>query len=482
MAVIDNGNSSSGKANVNTAYALSVAPDLSGSGVRCFSENDSGTLTGSALNKSAEVSADYRLRTGRDTVLFTDSFNATTQNTNNWNYISATLTAAQAGVGSINFSAVQGTTSSHGASIRTSQYFPLIGTSALSGEFTFGQFNAVMVTDENWLMGFGLPQSAILRPLDGVWVKLTIAGLEGIICFNNQEYSTGVIRPFSAFVLGDVDKVVIVVGEREVQYWMDDVLLFVQTIPVANGQRFLAKTAPLFMMKYNSGNVSNTNTMRVMDTTVTLYDIDYLMPAPHVAAFAGAHISVGQNGQTQGMTAGNFQNAAVPTTAAGSNTALTANLPAGIGGYGVMTAQATATGASHDMVATSFLNPVPTANITGRTIMITGVWISCMNTGAAVLIWGLAYGSLNASLATTETASFATATTRAPRKIPLGCMTVAVGAAVGATYDRDIYRQFASPIAVRPGEYIQTTVHFRVGTATASQEVTYVVGFDGYWV
>jgi hypothetical protein len=60
-------------------------------------------------------------------------------------------------------------------------------------------------------------------------------------------------------------------------------------------------------------------------------------------------------------------------------------------------------------------------------------------------------------------------------------MTAPVGALVGATYSNDIWRSFESPIVVRPGEYFQTFVHFRVGTATASQEVTYIVGVDGYW-
>jgi hypothetical protein len=389
-----------------TTPAVGVPVDVKDGAVRIFSENDDGTLIAghAPYLKSPETSPDYRIRTGRDTILFSDSFNATAQNTDVWNYVFVTLTAAQAGVGSVNFGAVQGTAATHGAYMRTSQYFPLIGTSALSAEFTVGMFTAALVTDEVWLMGMGLPQTAILRPLDGVWLKITTAGVEGIICFNNTETSTGIIYPFESLKLGDVDKFVIVIGEQEVEYWVNDQLMAEQLIPTANGQPFLGKTVPLFMQKYCSGAVSNTNTMRVMDVTCTLYDIDYLMPRAHVAALAGSHISKGQNGQTQGLTAGNYLNAATPTTAAGSNTALTANLPAGVGGYGVMTAQAGAVTASHDMIATSYLNPVPTINITGRNMVITGVWISCMNTGATVattptsLIWGLAYGHVGVSL------------------------------------------------------------------------------------
>ena len=41
--------------------------------------------------------------------------------------------------------------------------------------------------------------------------------------------------------------------------------------------------------------------------------------------------------------------------------------------------------------------------------------------------------------------------------------------------------EFTTPLVVRPGEFIAPTVRFRIGTATASQEVTYLVAFDGYW-
>jgi hypothetical protein len=38
----------------------------------------------------------------------------------------------------------------------------------------------------------------------------------------------------------------------------------------------------------------------------------------------------------------------------------------------------------------------------------------------------------------------------------------AVGAVVGQTYDKDILRNFVTPIVVNPGEYIAVTVRFLV--------------------
>jgi hypothetical protein len=139
------------------------------------------------------------------------------------------------------------------------------------------------------------------------------------------------------------------------------------------------------------------------------------------------------------------------------------------------------------MIFTSFQNPTPTINLTGRNLVLTGVRITAINTGAAVattpttLIWQLAYGHTNASLGTAETASFTNNTAHAPRRKVLGAMTAPVGAAIGALYDRTIDTVFSTPVVIRPGEFIATVARFRVGTATASQEVTALVDFDGYW-
>lgn len=474
-----------GDANGYARVTLANTDDIASvGGVRLFSENDPGTVTGTATLKSPETSLDYRLRVGTDTVLFNDTFNATTQNTNLWAYTFATMTAAQPGAGTVNFSTVQGTTSAHGAFMRTFQYFPLVNSAPLAVELFGGKFTAELVSSEVWLAGLGLPTAAVTRPTDGVWFKYTSSGLVGVIAFNGVETETGVLIAPGGFALGVMAKWVIVVGEREVEYWVDDVLVGTQSIPTSNGVPWLAGSAPIFMMKYNTGAVSNTNTMRVARVGVTLLDVATNKSWGDIQGGMGAASSVGQNGQTMGSTAGGFSQSALPATAAGTNT--TANVT-GLGGLGIMTAQATNVAAAGDMIATSYLNPAATINITGRNLYITGVSISCMNTGAAVattptsLIWGLAYGHTAVSLATPETASFATATTHAPRRLPLGICSAAIGTVVGGAYDKEINRTFTTPIVVRPGEYIATTVRFRVGTATASQELTYTVSFNGYW-
>jgi hypothetical protein len=153
-----------------------------------------------------------------------------------------------------------------------------------------------------------------------------------------------------------------------------------------------------------------------------------------------------------------------------------------LGGWGAINAAA---GAATDFIGTSYQNPAGTINITGRNLLIRGVKITAINTGAAVattpttLLWTLAFGHTAVSLATTETASFATATTHAPRRVQLGFMSAEVATPIGGLYSGDVSFNFDSPIVVRPGEFLATMMKIVVGTATASQTITYNVVFDG---
>jgi hypothetical protein len=92
------------------------------------------------------------------------------------------------------------------------------------------------------------------------------------------------------------------------------------------------------------------------------------------------------------------------------------------------------------------------------------------------LVWGLAWGHTAVSLATADAVG-----AKAPRHMKLGQMYGAIGAVIGQGYDKDIVAAFSTPIVVNPGEFIAVTLRFLLGTATASQEVVGIVGFEGYW-
>lgn len=460
-------------ANSNVKVALPTAHAQVG-GVRLFSENDDGSATGSAYLKSPETSPDYRLRVGTDTVLFTDTFNATTQNTSLWAYAAATLTCTQPG-GYLQFGTVQGTAATHGAFMRTFQYFPLVGTSALSVEFTGGNFTASLVANELFLAGLGLPSAAGTAPLDGVYFKLTNAGLIGELMYNGVATQTGTLM--ASLPLANMSKFAIVVGEREIEFWADDILLGEIEVPAANGQPFMTGSLPVFMQKYCSGVVANTATIRVTDVTVSLMDLATVKPWSHQVAGMGQHALFGQNGHTQGKTT-LWTNNTAPTAVALTNTA------AAFTGLGGIVAVLPTLAANNDGKLITYQNPVPTINLTGRNLYITRV---TLNGGVSVVLAGgpvvyacaLAVGHTATTLATAETASFATATTHAPRIMPLGMQTYPATAAVG-TLGGNIDLNFDTPVCVRPGEFVDVILR-NIGVVTTTGAITFAVSIGGYW-
>jgi hypothetical protein len=447
-------------------------------GIRMFSENDVGTYTGTPTLLSPETSSDYRLRVGLDTLLFNDTFPATTQNTSLWSYTFNTLTAAQPGTGTVNFSAVQGTTNAHGAFMRTFQYFGLVKTAPLALEFDSGQFTAALVTNEVFLIGFGLPTGATTPPTDGCWLQITSGGAVGVANYNGSAVQTGVMLPFGSLTVGDLSHWIIVCGKEEVQFWYEQEIVGTLAIPAANAQPFQSTSLPVFVMKYNTGNVSNTNTMRVADIAVTIQDLQTTKPWAHQMAIAGQSGYIGQDGQTQGKTS-IWTNNTAPTAVALTNTA------AAFVGLGGIAAVLPTLAANSDGIVFSFQNPAGTVNIPGRNLIITGAKmqgaVSVIFAGGPVIYaYALAFGHTAVSLATAETASFATGTTHAPRIVPIGIEAFPATAAVGTEGSGTATVSFQSPIVVRPGEFVQLIAR-NAGVVTTTGAITLVGMIDSYW-
>lgn len=442
------------------------------------SENDSGSFTGSATLMSPESAQDFRLRVGMDTILFSDTFNAAAQNTSNWSYANSTMTYTQPSLGYAQLGTVQGTANGHFAAVRSYQYFPMIGTAPIAVEFTGGQFTSTYAANEIVEFGLGLVSTAA-APTEGAFFRLSSAGVTCAMQFNGTEVAQ--LATATPSTLAQMDKYTIVVGERAIQFWQNDILLYNMATTSTNGQPFIQGSLPVFFAKRCTGVVANTNVFRISDITVSLLDIQTTKPWAHQMATAGKMAYEGQNGHTLGTTqfVGTITTGSSPqnpTAAAASNTAANS---VGLGGVGAFT---TLAAAATDFIATSYQNPAPTINITGRNLIITGISIQTINIGAAVattpttLLWSIGYGHTSVSMQTVEAAA-----THTPRRIQLGYQSAPIGAVVGAIYAPDIVRTFNSPIVVRPGCFINTFMKVRVGTATASQVIEYCVSFDGYW-
>lgn len=453
-------------------------------GMVILSENDPGALSGARSIKAPKTSLHRRLKVGVDTLIFNDTFNATTQNTSMWAYALTTLTVTQPGAGTVNFGTVQGTAATHGAFMRTFQYFPLIGKASLAAKFSVGLFTATLVTNEEWRCGFALPTVAGTAPTDGLWFKLTTGGLIGEAVFNGVTTPTGVLATLASFTLGTIYVLEIIVGEQIVEFWRDGILLATLTNAVANGQPYQNASLPLFMQKLCTGAVSNTNTVRVSDINVYISDIASFKNWEAQLATLGQHGNIGQNGHTQGKTT-LWANSAAPTAAAASNTT-----PPFSGLGGIISILPTLA-VSSDGILMSYINPASTINITGRNLLVYGVSI---DTHISVILAGgplayeyfVAYGHTADSLATAETGSFVTATTHAPRIVPIGVETFPVNAAVATKATgiatNQLRTQFRVPLIVRPGERFAICARLGVGsTVTTTGAITMILGVDSVW-
>ena len=484
MAVVQTGSNTAGVANVDAGYNLQVATNKDRSSVVIFCENDPGTITGTPSNKSPEVSQEYRQRVGLDTILFTDTFNATAQNTGNWKHSFTTMTMTQS-AGFLNINAAgTSTVANNYAYLQSWRYFPLLGTAPLAVEFT-GQITALPVANEVFLAGLGVMTGAA-EPVDGAWFELTSNGLNGVLRYNSGvAQKITLISDVATFPLNSNAKYVMVIGERQIEYWIDDVLYGELDMPNAQGQPFMTSALPLFMLKYNSGTVGSTPNMivKVGDISITLMDINANMTWANQMANCGYGLQ-GQNGGTMGNSMVQWNNTTLPTAAAATNT--TAALGAFLGGSFLMNAPAT--GAT-DLIVSSWINPIGGVNQTPRTIKLRGIKVDCVNTVAAVattattfavaVAWGAVQANIAASLAGTETGSFVNNTTKIRRIQPIGVIHFPVAAVVGAVAN-PIQFDFEAPLVINPGEYIQIIAKPLVGTATATEVFHWIISPNLY--
>jgi hypothetical protein len=467
------GNTSGNVAEVTSGNRLQVSLPDGGApadvgAVRLFSENDAGTVTGSPQLYSPETDEDYRLRVSQDCILDTETFNYTAQNTGKHSYANATMTITWSAAG-LTTNASNITTTTTGVAFASYAEFPMLGTTELYCEIE-GSFSAQPVANAS--IDFGLFRrgaSNPYAPTDGVYFRLTSSGLYGVINSNGSETTTAVMA--FTYVPGRVYQFTISCHERETRFWIDDVLYGSITTPVGNGQPFTSATLPFGLRQAHVGAAGGVINFAVRDYTISIGGSGFTtIPSTAGNRLLGSY--QGLSGGTMGGLA-TYVNSTNPTAAAPSNTALTANLPGGLGGQGAVTAAAAA---ATDGIWASYQVPAGTVAIPGKRLVLRGVMLDAVNIGAAVATtattvqFAFAFGHTAASLATAEAVA-----AKAPRRIPLGFMSWAVGAAIGqGPQSGRLFLDLGdAPAFVNPGEFIAIVGKFLVGTATASQVIQF---------
>jgi hypothetical protein len=501
MAVIDGGNNSAGKANVDDLFNLQVnTPGFSSLGVSeqggnneagavaFLSENDTGELTGERKVLSPETDEDYRLRVAHDNLLDQECFNYTVQNTGKHSHTFTTLTATVSAAGLLTNSG-SGVATNTGMTFGTFAVFPVGGTQTTVCETTLA-FGAQ--PNANTIIDFGLFQrgaTTAFAPLDGVYFRMNSAGLQGIVNSNGSETSTGIF-PLAlgagvwAYTNNTNYRFLIQVNNVSTTFWIDNFL--VGTIVTPDAANFPSKSVSLPWSVRHAivgGSAGAVTQALITDYRVLVRGPMYSDDLGNVGnRVFGSYQAL--SGASPGSLA-NYANSTNPGAAVPTNT--TAALGTGLGGQFWETFTLAIT--PIDGIICSYLNPASTAAVQGRRLRINGV--SLMSYVQTVLAGGpqirqfhLAFGHTALSLATGESASFATGTAKAPRRVALPAFTQAVTAtqAVSTMVSQPggPSIQWLNPIYVNPGEYVALVMK-AVGTVGSAGTIAHVVGFDYSW-
>lgn len=451
-------------------------------GVRTFSENDAGQLTGEPELISPETDIDYRLRVSPDLILDEEIFSYTAQNTGKYSYTTGTMTNAwTAGNMTTNSANTAVFATGTGTQIATYAFFPNIGTQYLSADVECG-FSAQPTANVFIEWGLGIVGTNGAAPADGVFFRLSSAGLQGIASNNGTETSTGIFPASNGtgtwtYVNNKKYQFIVYMGGVEADFWVNDgtstYLLGTIKLPVAQHRICMAAGVQFFFKHRVTGGSSSSAiqgllgayNVRIGGSNIT-----------STASTQGNRLYGSYQGLGGGTMGGlqTYANSTNPTAAAPSNTALTANLPGGLGGQGLVTA---AVAAATDGIWSSYQVPAGTVNVQGRRLVLRGVKLDAVNLGAAVattattIQFSLAFGHTAVSLATTDGA-----TTKAPRRIGIGFMTWPIGAAIGAQPQAGpLFMDLGdAPVFVNPGEFVALVGKFVAGTATASQTIQFI--------
>jgi hypothetical protein len=451
-------------------------------GQASFSEVDNGAVFGTRTVLSGEVDDDYRARVAHDNWLDEEQFTDTAQNTNKFQHVFTTLTATESTSGLLTNSG-NITTTTTGMTFGTWAQFPLSGTQTLVNETALA-FTAQ--PNANQVIDFGLFQRGAATPflpLDGAYFRMSSTGIQGVINVGGVETTTAVFPASGGtgtftYTNNVVYKWLIQTNNVKTTFWINNIKYGEIVNPVGAGTPSLSRALPWSIRHAILAGTAGAATQALVKSYRMFLRGPQYAERLSVVGNKVYGSYAGLSGGTMGQL-GTYPNSTNQTTAVPTNTALTANLPTGLGGLGLVTAQA---GAATDFIFGSYQVPAGSTTSQGRRLVIRGVKVDCVNTGAAVagtatvLEFKLAVGHTAVSLATADTASFATATTKSPRRLGIGYQTWPIGAAIGAppTQNSLFLDLGDAPIYVNPSEFVQLVGKFLVGTATASQTIQFM--------
>jgi hypothetical protein len=235
---------SDGSARVNLQAADN---DIAGYAV-AEGEITDGVVGVARLCRPLDVSPDYRLRVGVDTLLWQDVFNHGVFNTKRYIGVTSTQTITFSS-GRMTFNGGSSVASAAVSRVQTLKTFNVLGTYPLYHDMWVG-FSTTPQTNNVCEFGLGIA-TGTAAPTDGVFFRLNSSGeLRGIVCNNSSETQTGVLATPTA---NQMDHYFIIVHNDRCEFWKEVnttpyMLGYVDT-PTGNSGPALSQALPLLYLQ-----------------------------------------------------------------------------------------------------------------------------------------------------------------------------------------------------------------------------------------
>ena len=468
MALIETGDNSTGVANVDSNYNLKVAlPSVKAQagyvGIAGFADDEGN------VRIPIGASSQGLLGTGSVQVDFEQGFAASAISPSVWSQFLTTMTV---GIANNTITLNSGNSLSASAAARLVSYRQAKTPRGSDRIIAWRMMLPNLVTGAVTEIG-AFAATGIASPTSGSFFRYGSDGtLRGVsISVTGAESTTEVIPTPSLNVAHDY---VIWIMSKSIVFQIDDVVVGSISLGNTAPSPITSESSPFCARLYNASATSTAQQVYLHRCVGALYGGTYGYDRQFLAALGGDIGYQGVVGAGTGYLA-NWANSAAPASATLSNTT------AGYTSLGGQFQFAAVSGSETDYALFAYQVPAQAATNQGRTLVVHGINISTFNMGTAVattptlLQWGIAYDGTAVSLTTPDGAS-----TKAPRRVPLGCQSLPVGLAVGGNVP-DLRVDFRQPLSVNAGNYLHVILKMPVATATASQIVRGVVAINATW-
>jgi hypothetical protein len=438
---------------------------------------DDGSAIGVRTVRPLIATEDYRLRSNIDTILLDEMFVGATLSSSQW---AAPVTTMTVVVGSSTCTLNNNASTATGAVAQLTSYrtFPFWGVFPLKFE-TIMALTQTPQANNTCEWGLFLA-SGTTAPTDGAFFRLDSSGnFKAVINFNGTEVVSSNINFGTYIGAGNFRRYHISVYNDYVEFWVGTQLTAKVGVPDTIPLAWSAYNLPVSFRTYNSGaGPATAQKMQISLANVSLLGANSGITAPVRQALAGQNSAQADTAQTAYWV--NSPDVPVlPTNYTMSNTAS----PAGsIGLGGLFNPTIAGLTSNTDYIVMSYALPAASATTTNMSLVITGIKISACNqvvasTGVIAAEWAVTFGSTAVSLATTETA-----TSKAHRRIAVGCNLLPNAAAVGQMFAPDLSHKFETPIVVNPGEQFAVVFRPVTYTSTATETMLVTVMVNGHWI